>query len=250
MNHKQKIGYTILGAFIMLIGILINNLTSPVTAQSNGTFGEIQCTGLTVVDAKGKKLIDLKNNGLGGEVNLYNLSGQEMMKLEVGTSHSKIRLFAKSFGSELYDDSETTSLGIQLDAGPLSNWLEVGNTVRSGGIRLHNTEAFSELQVYHKNGQGGTVLYSSENIHSLSIYDNPDQRKIARKGVGLGIYGDSPIVAVYSKDGNVNARMSTEEYGGRVDVFNKQGKNRAVMSVNEYGNGAVSTWDKNGYRLD
>ena len=48
MNYKQKIGYTILGAFIMLIGMLMDNLTSPpVTAQSNG---ELTCQQLTFVD--------------------------------------------------------------------------------------------------------------------------------------------------------------------------------------------------------
>ena len=44
------------------------------------------------------------------------------------------------------------------------------------------------------------------------------------------------------------AEMEVTEHGGRIDVFNNQGENRAVMSVNEYGNGAVSTWDKQGYR--
>ena len=107
----------------MLIGMLIDNFISPpVTAQSNGTFGEIQCTGLTVVDKEGKTLIELKNDVLGGAINLYNLSGQEMMMLEVNQAGSKMLLFNKSFDSELYDDSETPSLGIQLDSGPLSNY--------------------------------------------------------------------------------------------------------------------------------
>ena len=37
--------------------------------------------------------------------------------------------------------------------------------------------------------------------------------------------------------------------GGYVRVFDKDGKTRAVMDTDEYGNGAVSTWDKNGFRL-
>ena len=65
MNHKQKIGYTILGAGIMLIGILIDNLTSPpVTAQNDG---EITCQRLTFVDEKGTPLYWIEtsdNNGL------------------------------------------------------------------------------------------------------------------------------------------------------------------------------------------
>ena len=45
----------------------------------------------------------------------------------------------------------------------------------------------------------------------------------------------------------VFARLEETKYGGRVSVFS-QGEHRAVMSVDENGNGAVSTWDKNGYR--
>ena len=197
MNHKQKIGYTILGAFIMLIGMSIDNLTSsPVTAQNNETFGEIQCTGLTVINKEGKTLIDLKNDGLGGEVNLYNLSGQEMMKLKVNHAQSVVRLYSKSFDSEIYDESETPKLGIHLDAGPLSNFLAVGNTTRRGGIRLHNSEAFSELQVYHRNGQGGTVLFSSEDIHSVSVYDQRGKRA----GMSVNEYGNG-AVSTWDKNG-------------------------------------------------
>ena len=42
--------------------------------------------------------------------------------------------------------------------------------------------------------------------------------------------------------------------GGSVNVYNKACLSsepnllRATMAVNEYGNGAVSTWDRNGYR--
>ena len=58
MNHKQKIGYAILGAFIMLIGMLIDNFTSPpVTAQTDG---EITCQKLTFVDETGEPLFRLQ----------------------------------------------------------------------------------------------------------------------------------------------------------------------------------------------
>ena len=44
--------------------------------------------------------------------------------------------------------------------------------------------------------------------------------------------------------------MKADDYGGHVHVTGKGDDNsRAGMGVNEYGNGAVNTWDKNGYRL-
>ena len=57
------------------------------------------------------------------------------------------------------------------------------------------------------------------------------------------------VVSVYG-NGREGVRMAINEDGGAVRVFGKGNSvSRAVMGVNEYGNGAVSTWDKNGYRL-
>ena len=53
-------------------------------------------------------------------------------------------------------------------------------------------------------------------------------------------------------DGNDSgsAVSSVAEHGGYVSVFGKgNDTSRAVMGVNEYGHGAISTCDKNGYRL-
>ena len=52
------------------------------------------------------------------------------------------------------------------------------------------------------------------------------------------------------KDGGRTAQMSIDEYGGHVSVHGRGNSySRAQMGGNEYGNGAVSTWDKNRYRL-
>ena len=60
MNHKQKLGYTLLGAGIMAVGITIGQFVSPnIEAQSNGVFDEITCRSLSVVDEKGETEIGL-----------------------------------------------------------------------------------------------------------------------------------------------------------------------------------------------
>ena len=52
------------------------------------------------------------------------------------------------------------------------------------------------------------------------------------------------------KDGERSAQMGINEDGGHVGVHGRGNSySRVQMGVNEYGNGAVSTWDKNGYRL-
>ena len=56
MNQKQKLGYTLLGAWIMAVGIIIGQVITPnIEAQSNGVFDEITCRGIKVVDENGKR---------------------------------------------------------------------------------------------------------------------------------------------------------------------------------------------------
>lgn len=60
MNQKQKLGYMVLGAWIMAVGIIIGQLVTPdIEAQSNAVFDKIICRELEVVNAKGNKAIIL-----------------------------------------------------------------------------------------------------------------------------------------------------------------------------------------------
>lgn len=60
MNHKQKLGYTVFGAVIMLVGITIGQfITLNIEAQSNGVFDEITCRRLKIVDKSGQDAIIL-----------------------------------------------------------------------------------------------------------------------------------------------------------------------------------------------
>ena len=225
-----------------------------VVAQSQPTDAEFETITfgrLRVVDGKGNALVDLYNNGLGGSADFYDIKGDVMMSLKSVVAQSRIRLFHKK---DFVDDSNRNPplLGIDIDTNPLSSFLEVGNTFHGGAVRMHNADGFSELQVFHRNGEGGVVLFSSDNIHSLSVYEDAhareDRSPSAKKVIGLGSYGGASSVNVYGKDKNLNASMTTTEHGGRVSVFSNEGQGSAAIGVNEYGNGAVSTWDQNGYR--
>lgn len=255
MKRKEVLIAVVTGCFSAVIAMGVG-LFIPVgvVAQSqptNAEFETITCGRLRVVDGKGNALVDLYNNGLGGSADFYDLEGDVMMSLKSIGTQSRIQLFHKKAFVDV-GNRNPPILGIDIDTHELSSFLEVGNISQRGAVRMHNTDGFSELQVFHKNGEGGIVLFSSDNIHSLSVYDDAhareDRSPSAKKVVGLGSYSGSPSVNVYGKDKNLNTSMTTTEHGGRVDVFNKQGETRAGMGVNEYGNGAVSTWDRNGYR--
>ena len=105
----------------------------------------------------------------------------------------------------------------------------------------------------------------------LSVVDTTGKFRVVLSGDGssgfVGVVGDGGLVnlhaglfsaqvsveakggsiSVADKDGKSSASLSLTDYGGRVQV-NGKGEGTAVVGINEYGNGAVSTWDKNGYR--
>ena len=60
MSHKQKLGYALLGAGIMAVGITIGQFITPnIEAQSNGVFDKITCRELEVLDENGNEAIVL-----------------------------------------------------------------------------------------------------------------------------------------------------------------------------------------------
>ena len=60
MNYKQKLGYTCLGAAIMLIGIGVGSIVSPpLIAQRNGVFDEVNCSRLSIFDESKREVITL-----------------------------------------------------------------------------------------------------------------------------------------------------------------------------------------------
>ena len=77
MNQKQKLGYMVLGAGIMAIGIIIGQVITPdIEAQNNGVFDKITYRELEVVDKDGNRGIFLSASQLvplpNGEVHLIN----------------------------------------------------------------------------------------------------------------------------------------------------------------------------------
>ena len=90
---------------------------------------------------------------------------------------------------------------------------------------------------------------------SLTTHQNGAQLVILGDlGVGAspGVTLDTSAKSVdlYLFEGEKSAFLRINEHGGSVGVSGK-GKDtgKARMGINEYGNGAISTWDKHGYRL-
>ena len=225
MKRRICVRSMVLGAAIMLIGMWVSPLISPpVTAQRNGVFDKIQCREIEVVDKDGETAIRLYTTKHGGDIRMDSKDGR------IATMSINER------GGGLYLSGKGKFAGgnvsIYTDEGGASLSVEKGFS-SDAGIRMFATEHHGRIDVNGKDGVSATMLTEAH----------------------------GGVVWVSGNGGTVE--MGTDEHGGRVDVFsrnkqfnrqapisdnNRLSNHRATMSVNAFGNGAVSTWDKNGYR--
>ena len=229
MNHKQKLGYMALGAGILAIGIIIGQFVTPdIEAQSNGVFDKITCREIEVIDKGGETAIRLHTTKHGGDIRLDSKDGR-IATMSIDERGGSIYLSGKGKGPD------------------------------GGIVSMYTSEDYASLDVKSR-------ALSDGGIGMAALYD---AGYLEVKGAGLFDQGAVEI-RINSRGGRVRvagkggvAAMGTDEHGGRLDVFNRnkqfnhqalisennrQLNHRAVMGVNEHGNGAVSTWDKNGYR--
>ena len=141
-----------------------------------------------------------------------------------------------------------SKLVVRYDGFPYSTEIDMFGVdmVGTGGltmVKLTGTENGGAVLVYGKEGGGSAGMEIDEDGGAVRVYGK-DGRAAT---MGIGKNGGS--VDVFGKDGGGGATMGIDEDGGLVSVHGRGDPNtRAVMGVNEHGNGAVSTWDKNGYR--
>ena len=72
--------------------------------------------------------------------------------------------------------------------------------------------------------------------------------KDGKTKVLLGGTTSGGAVGVVGNDGKMKVSLGVMKRGGHAGVMGNDGKWKASLGVTELGNGAVSTWDKNGYR--
>ena len=85
----------------------------------------------------------------------------------------------------------------------------------------------------------------------IGLCDTEGKKRVA---IGFDDNGGGGVFVFRKGGGTLAAEMGIDKHGGVVAVYNTGSRftqtqdKRAAMSVNAFGNGAVSTWDKNGYR--
>ncbi len=97
MKHKQKLGYMVLGAGIMAVGITIGQIITPdIEAQNNGVFDQITCNGLIVLDKAGKRAVALGAAEVGNAVVVFDKAGKEAVALGAADFGNTVTVFDKA----------------------------------------------------------------------------------------------------------------------------------------------------------
>ena len=150
MNHRQKLGYTVLGAAIMLVGLGLGTIFSPpLIAQRDGADDEIVCRKIAIVDENGTPGIILAANKEANGVLLANKSGKDAILLysgEDGTSAISIfnekeenviglMSFPKSI-TVLSVNNESGKNAISLSSSPIGNRVVVSDKAGENAIEL------------------------------------------------------------------------------------------------------------------
>ena len=194
MNHKQKFFYTLLGAGIMALGIIIGQIITPdIEAQNNGVFDEITCRSLNVVDENGNRGIfllateDLNtihiggNNPGGGGISLttrhfegtdpdnsiliHNEAGNTAIKLEAKEHQNYVQVFDNA-GKE----------AIILRSHENANSILVFDTAGEPAILLSAIESENNLFVVRKGGEGSVKLVGTKDRSGVSIADSKTEQ--------------------------------------------------------------------------
>ena len=162
MNQKQKCFYTALGAVIMLIGIGVGaTLCPPLIAQKGDVLGEVQCTGLTVVDMSGEPAIILRvNEALGNGVVIHNPRGTPA-----------VLLVADETGNNLAVADKSGEPAVLLRTSELANRVIVRKPSGKDGVRLSAGKVANRVTVYNKTEANAVQLYADEVTNRVIIHN-------------------------------------------------------------------------------
>ena len=171
MNYKQKLGYTLLGAAVMAVGIIIGQLSTPnIEAQSNGVFDKIVCKKITVVDADGNPGILLESSKDGYGITINHKQGKEAISLIAASGVAVIQLKKPSGESaatlmsmgpatmlSLGDEGEKAAISLSV-LGDIGRSIAINDRKGTEMIELNYTIAGTNITI---SDEGGEPVWSA-----------------------------------------------------------------------------------------
>ena len=210
MTMRQRLAHIAFGGVLVLSGMIASSLLQTSDAQQSQS-DIVKAREFHVVNENGATAAVIASHPSGKGLAIKNAFGRVGMNVII--------------------DSDGGSLSIQDSNGKVAVLILPGSNGGSLSIQDSNGELVAGLSA---GSEGGFLsVHDAKNESSVFLGQNDE------KNGGL----------ITVRGANGFAQISIDEHGGVMSVFGKgSDKSRAVMGVNEYGNGAVSTWDKNGYR--
>ena len=157
MDNKQKLGYILLGAGIMALGITIGQFITPdIEAQSSGVFDKVVCRALEVVDKDGNKGISLGAHGM-NTVTIFNKPGKPGMVLFCSESNGNNIFVFDGFGQQL-------GPAITLESRESVNKVIVSDKQRNDAFRFESDKTNNWFSIQDKEHpeQAAFWIYSSD----------------------------------------------------------------------------------------
>ena len=163
MNYRQKLGYTLLGAVIMLTGMAIDSILAPPSvAQRNGIFDEIRCSSLRIMNKNGHPAMLLAGADDLNFVTIYQPGGDKYALNIVATTNETEML--------MYDGNEEPVIALTHLPGR-TNKLTLTDSNQNQGVELFTNDRHSGMNILDKRGQRAISLsHIPETINNITVY--------------------------------------------------------------------------------
>ena len=166
-----------LGAGILAIGIIIGQVVTPnIEAQSSGVFGEVVCTGLTVVNHAGEPMIELISAEDTNMIRLVDKAGTPGIGISVNDDGNSMMIMNKrnrGIGIWLVSEIEKDNQILLFEPDKESNNKQIA-------LRSHDGHSLITLGRTGRADDTGITLFSSKKVmNTLKVHD---------AGVGAAIY--------------------------------------------------------------
>ena len=153
MNHKMKLGYTLLGAGIMALGIIIGQFVTPdIEAQNNGVFDKVVCRELEVVDKAGLVGVRLIANDKVNRVGVFDKLGAIAVAVASfeGMNGIVVNNLQGNAGILLASEEKGNSVDVHTPEGD------------KVGVRLFCAEVANGIQLTEQAGEESMQLFAGE----------------------------------------------------------------------------------------
>lgn len=165
MNHNQKLGYILLGAGIMALGITIGQVITPnIEAQNNGVFNEIVCRRLNVVDKNGNNAISLVSEETGNAVAVYDSNKK--------TGSPVLSLASVPEGNMVFVLDKKGKFAVNLTTSPIDNTIFVYDKTGKPVVSLTSAPKGNWVSVTSPNtGEPVVALSSTPTGNTVSVHN-------------------------------------------------------------------------------